>query len=721
VAMRANRIPRKRDKGVRKKRLWKTEAELQQLIKGLEQPPLPSRIPALTGDPSADDPENVEAWVAKMVPTPERGAALEFDPHVDDPLTKGMDIMTHRSNHILSTICCSGCGIPLQTHDADSVGYVPLSRYLQKWAKKQHRRLKCTRCMNMLKGELAPVVRETMGPGKWVAQNVEPISESPTQEEPSYSSDWDRTSDGSNWDQTSTWDATPWSGDEYDPYHAEGFGKSVVPAKVLERQLMTIKQRQCLVVYIIDILDFNGSFVKRFRKIVGRNPIIVIATKLDLLPEGTDIEAMQEWVKNVLRGQGLKVLDSALVSSFTGKNLSHATNLIIQARKSKDVFVVGAANAGKSMFITRLLEQLEIRYPEGGIERCEVPVISQTPGTTLGMIPLRAFKRSANSSVYAHLYDTPGVHQPFSMQNLLPVAAYNKVQPTRKFDVKTRRPARDVLAAMTGGGQKSVSGAKLQLTLTEEPIIYVWGIPGEKPVAAVEVCAPVLTSVQLSFVGVAALEVQEATEVPEHMRLSRLEQVKAPEELTVEGEVVADLCISGLGWVAVSFSAMSKTAAGRGTSKSASMFRIHGPDGLKVKVSQFPVPVDGLPGVIRRQGSTPDSDPAERQYTPRVNVREPALVAEEEPPPEDELLREDEPPPEDEHPREDKPPRDNRPNGEDESSGYWGEWDDEFARPDVKPKTAEEIAAEELKAHEAWQKFRGTVSSLKGRRSSEGW
>ena len=38
----------------------------------------------------------------------------------------------------------------------------------------------------------------------------------------------------------------------------------------------------------------------------------------------------------------------------------------------------------------------------------ERPTVSRTPGTTLGLIQLRAFRRSATSPVFASLYDTPG-------------------------------------------------------------------------------------------------------------------------------------------------------------------------------------------------------------------------------------------------------------------------------------------------------------------------
>lgn len=37
---------------------------------------------------------------------------------------------------------------------------------------------------------------------------------------------------------------------------------------------------QALVVKVVDILDFNGSFMNRIRDLVGNNPIMLIVTKV---------------------------------------------------------------------------------------------------------------------------------------------------------------------------------------------------------------------------------------------------------------------------------------------------------------------------------------------------------------------------------------------------------------------------------------------------------
>lgn len=74
-----------------------------------------------------------------------------------------------------------------------------------------------------------------------------------------------------------------------------------------------------------------------------------------------------------------------------------ATAKITRERKGRDVFVVGAANVGKSAFVRAMLR--DMGSMEGGnfdaaamAMNKYLPVESAMPGTTLGLIPLQAFQ-----------------------------------------------------------------------------------------------------------------------------------------------------------------------------------------------------------------------------------------------------------------------------------------------------------------------------------------
>lgn len=579
VALRSGKKPDPRLWNERlEERNYRSDEEVWEMVEKLKLPPRPDRIPDIgkmkvkranmRGGPTD---EEIEAAIEDLVPSPQQTFGNQYNVFEDNPLDKGIDVMIRRRPENL--ICCRGCGIPLQVHDPSNVGFVRPKYYIQMRQMKLHRTLLCTRCVQLEQGQLVPVVKETLGLKK---------------------------------------------GEEAMPEH--GFGGHVVPAEVLTKQLMSIRQRKCLVIYIMDVLDFNGSYVRNIREIVGPNPVIVIGTKIDLLPPKTDLERVEGWLRYALKKKKFKVLDVKLVSSVTGKGVGPATKTILQNRKGLDAFVVGAANAGKSRFIHLFLEKLEEKFPDGMVEECMRPVVSSVPGTTLGTIPLRCFRKSSSAMVFSTLYDTPGVHQPNSMQNLLPIEAYHMVQPTRQFGVTVKSPAKDILSCL-----KSAVGLPTAEQVQQwlgKPIRYLWGFPRQPPVAAIEVYPPVSAMLQLSFVACSNLAIVcqaglnptpegDSPDPPEGMSLASIAYVDTPEALSREGEVLADVSLAGFGWVAVSMAAISAAAEGRKIAKSKIVLKVFGPKGLKVKMGKVPMPVSGLPGVVPEPPEDPRMENAE--------------------------------------------------------------------------------------------------------------
>ena len=85
-----------------------------------------------------------------------------------------------------------------------------------------------------------------------------------------------------------------------------------------------------------------------------------------------------------------------LASSKTRFGIRNATTILKKNRKGRDVLVVGAANVGKSAFVKALLNDMSsmksANYDIGAAQIRHKPVESDMPGTTLGIIPLQAFK-----------------------------------------------------------------------------------------------------------------------------------------------------------------------------------------------------------------------------------------------------------------------------------------------------------------------------------------
>ncbi|GFH24081.1 G domain-containing protein, partial [Haematococcus lacustris] len=57
------------------------------------------------------------------------------------------------------------------------------------------------------------------------------------------------------------------------------------------------------------------------RDMVGRNPIVLVGTKMDLLPEGTHPRDVADWLMEAALRKRLNVISCHLVSSHSGEGL----------------------------------------------------------------------------------------------------------------------------------------------------------------------------------------------------------------------------------------------------------------------------------------------------------------------------------------------------------------------------------------------------------------
>ncbi|KAG8381529.1 hypothetical protein BUALT_Bualt06G0131200 [Buddleja alternifolia] len=242
---------------------------------------------------------------------------------------------------------CYGCGAPLQTSETDSPGYVEPETYDLKKKHRQLRTVLCGRCRLLSHGHMITAVGGNGG----------------------------------------------YSG-----------GKQFVTAEELRGKLSHLRHEKALIVKLVDIVDFNGSFLARIRELAGANPIILVITKVDLLPKGTDFNCVGDWVVEATMKKKLNVLSVHLTSSKSLVGISGVISEIQKEKKGRDVYILGSANVGKSAFINAVLKMLSYKDPVAAAARKYKPIQSAVPGTTLGPIQIEAFLGGGK------LYDTPGVH-----------------------------------------------------------------------------------------------------------------------------------------------------------------------------------------------------------------------------------------------------------------------------------------------------------------------
>ncbi|KAL4557166.1 hypothetical protein LXL04_035338 [Taraxacum kok-saghyz] len=246
-----------------------------------------------------------------------------------------------------STYSCYGCGAPLQISETDAPGYVEPETYELKKKHRQLRTILCGRCRLLSHGHMITAVG---GNGGYAG------------------------------------------------------GKQFVTAEELREKLRHLRHEKALIVKLVDIVDFNGSFLAHVRDLAGANPIILVVTKVDLLPKGTDFDCIGDWVVEATMRKKLNVISVHMTSSKSLVGIAGVVSEIQKEKKGRDVYILGAANVGKSAFINASLKMLSNKDPVAAMARKYKPIQSAVPGTTVGPIPINAFLGGGK------LYDTPGVH-----------------------------------------------------------------------------------------------------------------------------------------------------------------------------------------------------------------------------------------------------------------------------------------------------------------------
>ncbi|XP_062000071.1 putative nitric oxide synthase [Rosa rugosa] len=243
--------------------------------------------------------------------------------------------------------CCYGCGAPLQTSEPDAPGYSDPETYALKKKHHQLRTVICGRCKLLSHGHMITAVG---GNGGYAGR------------------------------------------------------KQFIMAEQLREKLSHLRYERALIVKLVDIVDFNGSFLARVRDLAGANPIILVITKVDLLPKGTDFNCIGDWVVEATVKKKLNVMSVHLTSSKSLVGVAGVASEIQKEKKGRDVYVMGSANVGKSAFISALLKLMAEKDPVAASAQKYKPIQSAVPGTTLGPIQINAFLGGGK------LYDTPGVH-----------------------------------------------------------------------------------------------------------------------------------------------------------------------------------------------------------------------------------------------------------------------------------------------------------------------
>jgi len=179
-------------------------------------------------------------------------------------------------------------------------------------------------------------------------------------------------------------------------FRITNYGKEEKPVRVDAEDawsmVMDVVRRVDACIMVVDIVDFEGSYLPRLARQAGR--LLVAVNKVDLLPAKTPPEEVVAWVSERLAADRIEAWGVYPLSAKEG----YGARVLVEAAKrcagrGGRVGLVGATNVGKSTLLSRWLKGTGA----GG------PTVSRIPGTTLGVIE----KELGPSEL--EIVDTPGL------------------------------------------------------------------------------------------------------------------------------------------------------------------------------------------------------------------------------------------------------------------------------------------------------------------------
>jgi len=281
--------------------------------------------------------------------------------------------------------------------------------------------------------------------------------------------------------------------------------------------LHNIGNEKALVVKIVDIFDFDGSWIQGIQRFVGLNPIILVGNKSDILPKSVKKQKLLNWMRRRAKEYGLKPLDVFLVSSQKGHGIREVANAIDHYRNGQDVYVVGCTNVGKSTFINRMIKEVT---GEG-----DIITTSHFPGTTLDRIEIPLSDGRA-------LYDTPGIINEHQMAHYMD-----------KRDLKILTPKKEIKPKVYQLNEKQTLffGGLARLDYVNGGrTSFVCYLPNEIHIHRTKLDKA--NSLYETHVG-------ELLSPPRKEQLDSIPEL-VPHEFTIKN-MKTDIVFSGLGWVTV--------------------------------------------------------------------------------------------------------------------------------------------------------------------------
>ena len=180
--------------------------------------------------------------------------------------------------------------------------------------------------------------------------------------------------------------------------------------------LKNVGQTKDLVLYITDLLNLEQN-IEEVRSLLP-NKMILVLNKKDVLPKSVKEEKLIKY----LESKNIHFEEVIVVSVRKNYNIDYLLRRIKYFQTSKNVYVVGHTNAGKSTLINKLIHN----YSDNSQELTMSPL----PSTTLNMVKI-------DINEHLTLIDTPGLVDNGSILNYVSENMVKKIEAKKEIKPRT--------------------------------------------------------------------------------------------------------------------------------------------------------------------------------------------------------------------------------------------------------------------------------------------
>ena len=202
-------------------------------------------------------------------------------------------------------------------------------------------------------------------------------------------------------------------------FRMKNYGEYQVVTKSNDEYLEILKdvaETKDLVLYVTDLLNLEKN-LEQIRTLIP-NKMILVLNKVDVLPKSVK----EEKLINYLESKELHFEEVIVISANKNYNIDYLLKRIKYHQTSKNVYVVGHTNAGKSSLINKLIKNYS--------DNTQELTMSPLPSTTLNMITIEI-------NDHLTLIDTPGLVDVGSILNHVDETMMKKISAKKEIKPRT--------------------------------------------------------------------------------------------------------------------------------------------------------------------------------------------------------------------------------------------------------------------------------------------